>query len=165
MQSQRHSPQALPSVLDRLMDARPEESRDRPSTARDTVSGVRDAVRRDLEALLKARHPWCSVPDRYPVLRLSPLGYGLADFTAGAFNDPRQREKLRAEIEAAIRRFEPRLSRIQVQLFDDPSPLKATLALRIDALLRMDPAPEPVSFDTMIDTTTADVVLRPPQEI
>jgi type VI secretion system protein ImpF len=165
MKSERHSSQPLPSVLDRLLDARPEETLDRPRTAREAVSEVRDALRRDIEALLNARRPWRSVPDRHSALRLSPLGYGLVDFTAGAFNDPREREKLRLEIEAAISRFEPRLSRIRVQLSDDPFPLKATLALRIDALLRMDPAPEPVSFDTMIDTTTADVVLRPPREI
>ena len=35
--------------------------------------------------------------------------------------------------------------------------LRTTLRLRIDALLRTDPAPEPIIFDTMVDTTTADV--------
>jgi type VI secretion system protein ImpF len=164
MPSDRQPARAQSSLLDRLMDDRPEQMRDRPRTASETVSELRKAVRRDVEALLNARRPWRSVPDRYPVLRQSPLGYGIADFTAGAFNDPKQQEKLREEIETAIRRFEPRLSHIQVQLFDDPMPLKATLALRIEAQLQVDPTPEPVSFDTMIDTTTADVVLRSLQD-
>lgn len=164
MPAERHSVYALPSLLDRLMDAKPEQTSDRPRSAGETVSELRNAVRRDVEALLNARRPWRSIPNRYPVLRLSPLGYGIADFTGGAFNDRKQQERLREEIETAIRRFEPRLSRIQVQLFEDPTPLKATLALRIDALLQMDPAPESISFDTMVDTTTSGVVLQPLQE-
>jgi type VI secretion system protein ImpF len=164
MPPERRSVYAQPSLLDRLMDQRPEQVSDRPRTSSETVSDLRLAVRRDVEALLNARRPWRSVPDNYPTLRLSPLGYGISDFTAGAFNDPKQQEILREEIETAIRRFEPRLSHIQVQIVEDPAPLKATLALRIHAHLRIDPVPVPISFDTMIDTTTADVVLRPLQE-
>jgi type VI secretion system protein ImpF len=104
------------------------------------------------------------VPEGLPELRLSPLGYGIPDFTAGAFNDRRQREALRSEIEEAILHFEPRLSQIQVQLIDDGDLLRTTLRLRIDALLRVDPAPEPIIFDTILDTTTADVTLRPLHE-
>jgi len=122
---------------------------------------LRRAVHRDVEALLNARRPWRSIPAGFPALRHSPLGYGISDFTAGAFNDRRQREALRAEIEEAIRRFEPRLTQIQVQLADDGDLLRTTLHLRIEALLRVDPAPEPITFDTMVDTTTADVTLRP----
>jgi type VI secretion system protein ImpF len=118
-------------------------------------------VHRDLEALLNARRPWRSVPDTTPALRLSPLGYGMPDFTAGAFNERRQREALRLEVEETIRQFEPRLTQVQVQLADDGDLLRATLRLRIDALLRMDPAPEPIVFDTVVDTTTSDVTLRP----
>jgi type VI secretion system protein ImpF len=154
----------LPSLLDRLLDEHPEQARDRPRTANESLRELRNAVRRNVEALLNTRRPWRSVTDRHPALRMSPLGYGLTDFTAGAFNDPKQQEKLCQEIETAIHRFEPRLSRIHVQIFENPAPLRATLALRIEAQLRIDPVPEPISFDTMIDTTTADVMLRSVQE-
>jgi type VI secretion system protein ImpF len=164
MPPERRSARALPSLLDRLMDPQPDQAGDGQPTPSETVSDLRKAVQRDVEALLNARRPWRSVPDGYPALRLSPLGYGISDFTAGAFNDPKQQEILRQEIEAAIRRFEPRLSRIHVQIAEDPAPLRATLVLRIHAQLRIHPVPEPISFDTMIDTTTADVVLRPLQE-
>jgi type VI secretion system protein ImpF len=155
---------ARPSLLDRLLDEHPEQARDRPRTANESLRELRNAVRRTVEALLNTRRPWRSVTDRHPALRMSPLGYGLTDFTAGAFNDPKQQEKLCQEIEAAIQRFEPRLSRIHVQIFENPAPLRATLALRIEAQLRIDPVPEPISFDTTIDTTTADVMLRSVQE-
>jgi type VI secretion system protein ImpF len=157
----RNATRAAAPLLDRLMDAQPEQARDRPLAPASTVAQLRNAVRRDVEALLNARRPWRSVPDRFAALRVSPLGYGIPDFTAGAFNDKLQQESLRAEIETTIRRFEPRLAHVQVELTDEPSPLTATLTLRISALLRVDPEPEHVVFDTMLDTTTADVVLRP----
>ncbi len=153
------------SLLDRLMDAEPDRPRDPPVSAAQSLALLRRAVHRDVEALLNARRPWRSVPAGFPALRQSPLGYGISDFTAGAFNDRRQREVLRAEIEEAIRRFEPRLTQIQVQLADDGDLLRTTLHLRIEALLRVDPAPEPITFDTMVDTTTADVTLRPLYEV
>jgi type VI secretion system protein ImpF len=161
MPSARNATRAAAPLLDRLMDAQPEQARDRPLAPASTVAELRNAVRRDVEALLNARRPWRSVPDRFAALRVSPLGYGIPDFTAGAFNDKLQQESLRAEIETTIRRFEPRLAHVQVELTDEPSPLTATLTLRISALLRVDPEPEHVVFDTMLDTTTADVVLRP----
>lgn len=151
------------SLLDRLLDAHPDQARDRVPSAADTVARLRAAVHRDVEFLLNARRPWRSVA--WPALRTSPLGYGISDFTAGAFNDRREREVLRAEIEDAIRRFEPRLAQVQVQVAEDASPLRATLALRIDALLLMEPLPEAISFDTLIDTTTADVTLWSAQDI
>jgi len=153
-------PARLP-LLDRLMDPEPDRAADAPLSAAETVDRLRRSVHRDLEALLNARRPWRSVPDTTPALRLSPLGYGIPDFTAGAFNDRRQRDALRAEVEETIRRFEPRLTQVQVQLADDGDLLRSTLRLRIDALLRVDPAPEPIVFDTVVDTTTADVTLRP----
>jgi type VI secretion system protein ImpF len=148
-------------LLDRLTDAEPDRAIDRPASPLETVEQLRRAVHRDLEALLNARRPWRSVPDEFAALRLSPLAYGMPDFTAGAYNDRQQREVLRTEIEETIRRFEPRLTRIKVRLNDDGNFLRATLRLSIDALLLTYPAPEPIVFDTTIDTTTADVVLNP----
>lgn len=150
-------------LLDRLTDAEPDRAQDRPASPLEAVEQLRRAVHRDLEALLNARRPWRSVPEDLAALRLSPLGYGMPDFTAGAYNDRQQREILRSEIEQTIRRFEPRLSRVQVRLSDEGSLLRSTLRLSIDALLLTHPAPEPIVFDTTIDTTTADIVLNPVQ--
>ena len=151
---------ALP-LLDRLIDLEPEQARDTPMSAAETLAFLRSVVARDVEALLNARRPWRSIPENCATLRLSPLGYGIPDFTAGTFNDRRQREALRVELEETIRRFEPRLADVRVVLVDDGNTLRTTLRLRIVALLRVHPAPEPISFDTAIDTTTADVTLNP----
>jgi type VI secretion system protein ImpF len=117
-------------------------------------------VRRDLEALLNARRRWRSWPPALRQLETSPLGYGIPDFTAGSFNDKARREQLRAEIEDIIRRFEPRLASVRVTLLNGKDEMEATLRLRIEALMHAEPAPDPVAFDTLVDATTADVILR-----
>lgn len=80
-----------PSLLDRLLDERPDQPHDPPAVASEQVGRLRRAVHRDLEALLNARRPWRSVPTRLAALRTSALAFGLPDFTAGAYNDRRQR--------------------------------------------------------------------------
>jgi type VI secretion system protein ImpF len=148
-------------LLDRLIDDAPDALQDPQLSAAETVSLLRRSVRRDLEALLNARRRWRSWPSDYIELAASPVGYGISDFTAGAFNDPLQRDQLRGEIERAIRRFEPRLTGIQVSLIDSNDNLDATLHLRIEAMLRIDPAPEPIAFDTLVDSATAKVQVKP----
>ena len=91
---------------------------------------------------------------------MSPIGYGIPDFASGAFNDPERREELRSEIEQTLRRFEPRLMSVSVQLIDTRQRLETTLRLRIDAVLHAEPAPEAITFDTLVDPTTDDIVVR-----
>ena len=67
-------------------------------------------MRRDLEALLNARRRRLPLPPELGELATSPLGYGVPDPTAGALPRTDRREALVREIEATIRRFEPRLS-------------------------------------------------------
>ena len=89
----------------------------------------------------------------------SLVGFGLPDFAAGAFNDPRRREELRQLVESCIRRFEPRIASLNVTLVDSTDQLSPTLRLRIEALLRAEPAPEPITFDTLLDLDTKNVTI------
>ncbi len=148
-------------LLDRLIDDAPDQQRDPAVSATDSMIALRNSVRRDLEALLNARRRWRSWPAHMTQLATSPVGYGIPDFASGAFSDERRREELRVEIEATIRRFEPRFLSVRVQLIDMPDQLETTLRLRIEALLHAEPAPESVTFDTLVDPTTDDVVVRP----
>ncbi len=147
-------------LLDRLIDDAPDRPRDPPFSAAQLVAALEAGLRRDLEALLNAHRRWRSWPEAYGELKVSPVAWGISDFTAGAFNEPRHREELRAEVEAAIRRFERRLVRVRVSLIAATDPLSSTLRLRIDGLLRVEPEPEPVAFDTLIDAATAGVEIR-----
>ena len=151
------SPEVRLSVLDRLIDDAPDRLREPPLSAAEAVAALRGTLRRDLEALLNAHRRWRSWPEAYAELKQSPIAWGIADFTAGAFNDPRRREELRAEIENAIRVFEPRLARVRVSLTDPNNSLAATLRLRIDGVLRIETEAEPIAFDTLIDAASAGV--------
>ncbi|MDA8050400.1 MAG: type VI secretion system baseplate subunit TssE [Rhodospirillales bacterium] len=147
-------------LLDRLIDTAPDQPNDPPLSAGEAMALLRRAVRRDLEALLNARRRFRSVPAGLAALRTSPLSFGIPDCTAGTFVDPRERERLRREIEETIRRFEPRFAEVKVTLLTPKDSLEATLRLRIEALLHAEPAPEPVAFDTEVETASAEVVVR-----
>ncbi|WP_372620187.1 type VI secretion system baseplate subunit TssE [Falsiroseomonas sp.] len=147
-------------LLDRLLDDAPDQERDRVLSNAEVLQKLREAVRRDLQSLLNARRRWRSWPPALRELATSPVGYGLPDFSSGAFGDPARRELLRREVEDTIRRFEPRFLSLKVHLVDANDQLSGTLRLRIEALLDADPAPEPVGFDTLLDTARDDVVVR-----
>jgi type VI secretion system protein ImpF len=91
-----------------------------------------------------------------PALLRSPLGYGIPDATSGSFAMDDAREELAREVEAVIRRFEPRLTNVSVTLRPS-NELDRTLRLRVTALLRTDPVPEPISFDTMLEAVSHEV--------
>jgi type VI secretion system protein ImpF len=72
-------------------------------------------------------------------------------------NESGARELLRREVERCIKLFEPRLIQVNVTLVPRKDDLDTTLLLRIEALLQADPAPEPISFDTIVNAATAEV--------
>jgi len=150
----------LVPLLDRLIDDSPDQTRDPPQSAAESMNALRQSVRRDLEALLNTRRHWRSWPASLTELAVSPLGYGIPDFTSGAFNDPARREELRQEIELSIKNFEPRFLAVRVFLVEAKENIDATLRLRIEAMLHAEPAPEAVVFDTVFDPTTDNVIVQ-----
>jgi type VI secretion system protein ImpF len=148
-------------LLDRLIDDAPDRERDAAVSATDSMVALRNSVRRDLEALLNARRRWRSWPEYMTELATSPVGYGLPDFASGAFGDAQRREELRLEVEDTIRRFEPRFMAVRVHLIDPQDRLETTLRLRIEAMMHAEPAPESVTFDTLVDPVNDDVLVRP----
>jgi type VI secretion system protein ImpF len=148
-------------LLDRLIDDAPEVAHDPTVSPAEAVALLRRGVRRDIESLLNARRRWRSWPAGYGELAVSPVGFGIGDFAAGAFNERAGRDRLRRRIEEAIRNFEPRLAQLRVVLIDPDNTLDPILRLRIEAMLLVDPAPEPVAFDTLVDPITAEVQVKP----
>ena len=147
-------------LLDRLIDDAPDRERDAPMASTEAMQHLRQSVRRELEALLNARRRWRSTPRDMTELPASPIGYGIPDFAAGVFNNEGERDRLRLEIEATIRRFEPRFLSVRVHLTETEQRLDASLRLRIEAVLHADPAPEQVTFDTIVDTVNDNVRIR-----
>jgi type VI secretion system protein ImpF len=147
-------------LLDRLLDADPDAPEPPPPSAAVALERLRAAVRRDLEALLNARRRRQPLPPELTELRTSPLHYGIPDATSGAYAVAARREALAREVEATIRRFEPRLTAITVTLLSDEADLGRALRLKVEAVLRADPVPEPVSFETLLEPVTRDVTVQ-----
>ena len=152
-------PVLLP-LIDRLIDEAPERATDSVRSSADAMAVLAASVRRDLEMLLNARRRFRSWPSSMGELDTSPLGFGLPDCSGGGFGDARMREAYRAEVEATIRRFEPRFLSVSVSLPEfDSRKATPTLRLRIEALLHADPAPEAISFETVVDAVTSEVTI------
>lgn len=139
------------SLLDRLAEG---------DDSRPTLARIRQSVRRDLECLLNARRSWIPLDGARKELKTSVLGYGLPDFTVMDLSSDEGRQWLCDEVRDTINRFEPRLTRVQVNLRDGDAPLDRQLRLRIDAVLLVDPVPEPVAFDSEVDPVTLAVTLQ-----
>lgn len=145
-------------LLDRLLDADPDAPADPPLTQGYAIEILRGAVRRDMETLLNARRRRIPTPPGLTELAVSPVGYGVPDPTAGAFSEEQRRLGVAREIEATIRRYEPRLMQVKVQLRDaSREAIDRILRLRIEAVLRTDPVPEQISFETVVRPSTLDI--------
>jgi type VI secretion system protein ImpF len=144
-------------LLDRLLD----QPADWRPTQVQAIDLLRAAVRRDLEDLLNARRRRLPLPSGLALLPLSPLGYGIPDPTAGSFTDEASRTALVEDVERTIRQFEPRLDRVSVTLTDSGGELlDRSLHLRVEALLRTDPLPEQVAFETIVHAASLNVTVR-----
>jgi type VI secretion system protein ImpF len=138
-------------VLDRLIDLEPGNQVENPPSRSQSERLLKRAVRRDLEWLLSTRRN-CDPPDEgLKEVNRSTYMYGLPDLSALTMATAGDRNKLVRQIVAAINLFEPRLANVRLVMVENPDAAKSEVRLRIEAMLRMDPAPEPISFDTVIE--------------
>ncbi len=149
----------VPSILDRLIDETP---REHPSVHADVpmdLARIKASVRRDLEWLLNSKQPLFDPPESLQHLAQSLLTFGLPDFTVASLGSPRDQDALRRAIEAAVRRFEPRLAEVSVHL-EEGREFDRSLRFRIEGMLQTDPEPEPVTFDSVLQMNTRDFVVQ-----
>ncbi len=115
------------------------------------VERVKSEVCRDLEWLLNTRRTPTDFPAELDHLAKSVVGYGLPDFTSLCLSDPSHRDRLLKILEEAITNFEPRLFDVRITFNPfEQDETRSSLHYRVDAMLRIDPAPEPVVFDTVL---------------
>jgi type VI secretion system protein ImpF len=138
------------SVLDRLIDDDPKRSEELPLTRSQSLRELKAGVCRDLEWLFNSRQAM-DAPDTSKQVRNSLYAYGLPDITALTVSSVRDRKRLSQILEEAVRLFEPRILNPRVVLASTEEGKVQKLRFIIEGLLRVDPAPEPVSFDTVLD--------------
>jgi len=158
MSGLRNEPLFLLSAIDRLTDGDPDTPWEPRPRRFGTIDDVKSSVYANLQWLLNARRPLVEVPGGRHHLQKSLLAYGLADFSHMTMETADDREELRAAIESAVRRFEPRLAGVKVS-----SPELATdsrdLHYRVDAYLNVKPAAE-VIFDSVLRVPSRKFELR-----
>jgi type VI secretion system protein ImpF len=147
----------ITSVFDRL--TAPAASGAIGSVQHGTLASLRNAVLRDLEHLLNTRREAELIPADYRESAASLLNYGLPDITMYSLKSAAEQHRLRRSMEAALRLFEPRLSNISVVVegWHDARPV---LRFRVEADLNVEPAPEPVAFDTEYSLESGKFALK-----
>ena len=108
-------------------------------------------MRRDLEWLLNSRRIADPPDEGLKEVNRSTYVYGLPDLSALTMLVAADRNRLVRQILATINLFEPRLINVRLVMVETADAAKKDVRLRIEAMLRMDPVPEPVSFDTVIE--------------
>lgn len=139
------------SVLDRLIDLEPENKAENLLSRTQSLRLLRASVRRDLEWLLNSRRLADPPNENLKEVNKSAYIYGLPDLSALTMATAADRSRLMRQILATINIFEPRLSNVRIVIVETEDPSKKDVRLRIEAMLRTDPVPEPISFDSVIE--------------
>jgi type VI secretion system protein ImpF len=147
----------VPSVLDRLIS--PPRGIEVGSVQPNSLRALRMSVQRDLDALLNTRREGDLIPEGFQESASSLLNYGLPDFSGYSLRTPTDQNRLRRDIETAIRTFEPRLANVSVSVggWENPNPV---LRFRVVGVLRTDRSAEPVSFDTLFQADRGKFALK-----
>jgi len=143
------------SVLDRLIDYEPEVSREPIGSRSKSLRQLKQSVMRDLEWLLNTRQIAGGIPEDLTETSNSVANYGLPDFTVLTTDSSDDQKFIKREIEDAIRRFEQRLEAVVVTVDSSTSP-ERIIRFRIDARLKIEPTPEPITFDTVLQLRSGE---------
>ena len=150
---------ATQSVLDRLIDQEPKRRSESLPTPARSVRAVKEALRRDIELLMNTRRVADDVPEAYKELRRSAYVYGLSDITSMRLATIPDQQRLLREIESCLALFEPRLIRTKVAVRTS-SDSRHLVHFSIEGLLRLDPEPVPIVFDTFLELNSGTYQIR-----
>jgi type VI secretion system protein ImpF len=147
----RHEGPVVYSLLDRLID---DPDAPLPTLRASSTKYFKDSVRRDLEWLLNSRSP-LQLPHG-PESERSLYTFGLPDISSISLLSLRDRQMLTKAIQSAVAKFEPRIVNPRVVLVTANDQRVQSIRFVIEGILRMDPNPEPIAFDTVLDLASGE---------
>jgi type VI secretion system protein ImpF len=151
MAAKPNSATILPSLLDRLTQPVGGPTQ-RQISWNAALAQLKQSLRRDLEALLNTRRRPGRLGSDLADLARSPLRYGIPDFTAINMAAQERQVAFGRALETVIKDFEPRLGNVSVTLLAaDRGHLDRTMRFRVEAVIRIDPVPEPIVFESVLD--------------
>jgi type VI secretion system protein ImpF len=147
-------------LLDRLLDYEPKLAADPYLTRAQSVRQLKAALRRDLEWLLNTRQTPDPAPPSFELLSRSLYNYGLPDLSTFSLNSTKDRQRLIQALETVIAHYEPRLMNVKVIPLEVAGINTKEMRFQIEGMLRMDPAPEHVSFDTVLQLASGEYQVK-----
>jgi len=147
------------SVLDRLIDLEPRISTEPPKAQSASLAELKQAVRRDLEWLLNTRCFFDAGDGGLEESIKSVAFFGLPDFTGVSAKSHIEQTRMTQAIEKAIKTFEPRFINVKVSM-EPLNNLDRMFKFRIEANLDIEPAPEPVVFDTVLQMGSGNFAVK-----
>ncbi|HTP34817.1 MAG TPA: type VI secretion system baseplate subunit TssE [Candidatus Acidoferrales bacterium] len=148
------------SVLERLIDRDPDMPSEPPPTRSQSVRQLKSALRRDLEWLLNTRRTPDAAGREFRELEQSLYNYGVPDLTMINRESTHDRNRLAQAIEQTVAAFEPRLKRIKIRQLEAAAGTQHILRFQIEGFLDMDPAPELISFDTVLQLSSGEYQVK-----
>jgi type VI secretion system protein ImpF len=146
-----------PSVLDRLVG---DSAVDRSRSLTRSVEALKQSLLRDLDWLLNTRRIAFPAGDDFPELQRSLYHFGLRDISSMSSDSPAIRTTLAREVEDLLRLFEPRLSGIRVSVPEGSKDRHRQVRFIIEAVLDVEPEPEPVTFDTVLEVASGEFSVK-----
>jgi|SRR5450432_1449915 type VI secretion system protein ImpF len=144
------------SVLDRLIDQDPRTRSEAPAGRAQSVRDLKNSLRRDLEWLLNTSRIAIEPPASLRELNRSLYMYGLPDFSAFNISSARDQSRLIRILQGAVKVFEPRLANVRIVPGELTTVGTRKVRFRIEGLLLMDPSPEHISFDTVLQLNNGE---------
>ena len=148
-----------PSIIDRLLDFEPTQSQEAPKSRSRSLRELKQSVRRDLEWLLNTRCYPEDVDEGLTEVLKSVVFFGLPDFTGVSAKSHVEQKRLKQAVETAIKNFEPRFIDLKVTL-EPVNNIDRLLRFRIEANLDIEPTPEPIAFDTVLQLGSGEFAVK-----
>jgi type VI secretion system protein ImpF len=142
------------SLLDRLITVE-----EWPTTRSQSVRYFKEALKRDLEWLLNTRQSPMPLLDSYPLSQGSMLNFGLPDITAMGLSSASDHRRLRQALQVSLRNYEPRLQNVEITI-EGADTQDRRLRFHIQGQMRLDPAPEEITFDTVLELTSGEYKVK-----
>lgn len=143
-----------PALWTRLLDDEPQRGVEADDRQWSTLEEYKATIVRDLETLVNTRQEvLASRLAAYPTLRGSLLEYGLPDFLGRGLHSSEDRQLIQRQLERTIEGNDGRFRNVRVRLFDQDRPDRL-LRFRVDALLVLADAAQPVAFDAVLQAET-----------
>jgi type VI secretion system protein ImpF len=147
------------SVFDRLIDNEPTVRTDPAQGRSQSLRQLKASLRRDLEWLLNTRRSVHEVKDSTLEVEKSLFNYGLPDISTLGVHSVQDHKRLLWMIESTLATFEPRIAEPRVTM-EQVGGSARVLRFQIQGILRIDPAPERVTFDTVLELSSGEYEVK-----